>query len=107
VTAEINVQDHAFERVSVDLVEAHDELLRGRDALVTAAQDLVADGWRGVAADQYADAWDEWAAGADRVLRSLLDLTGAMRYAHGELSSADDDAGSTTTRLRSRLAGGS
>jgi uncharacterized protein YukE len=103
VTAEINLQDDAFDRARQDVVETHDDVRRRRDALSQAARGLLADGWRGVAADQYADAWEEWERGAELVLRGLLDLTAAMNVAHGELSASDTQAGLGAAYLRARL----
>jgi uncharacterized protein YukE len=103
VTGEINLQDRAFDRARQDVVDSHDDLRRRRDALSQAARGLLADGWRGVAADQYAEAWDEWERGAELVLRGLVDLTAAMNVAHGELATSDAEAGLGAAYLRARL----
>ena len=103
MTVEIQLQEGAFAWARREVVEAHDELRRGRDALREDARELMAAGWRGVAADQYADAWTDWEEAAELVLRSLLELGEAMRVAHGGLSMSDSEAGHGVGRLVARL----
>jgi WXG100 family type VII secretion target len=105
VTGEISLQDSAFVRARRDVVDTHDSLRHRRAGLSDEAPALVADGWRGAAADQYARAWADWEQGAELVLRSLNDLTRAMEAAHEVLSASDAEAALRAGCLRGRLEG--
>ena len=79
-----------------------DGLRRGATTLARGAGDLFG-GWRGVAAGQYARAWQEWEEGVDRVLLALLSLTGAMDVARAGLAASDEEAAGRASRLGGRL----
>lgn len=103
MTGGITLQHGAFEHARQEVLDAHDELRHRRDTLSQAARRLFADGWLGVAADEYSHGFEEWERGAELVLRALLDLTAAMNVAHRELTVSDHGAGLGAAYLRERL----
>lgn len=104
MSVRIGLDGDAFGRARGEVVAAHHDLERGAASLWQGARDLLG-GWRGVAAGQYARAWAEWEDGTARVLRSLLDLSGAMEVARGRLGGSDAEAAARASYLRSRLEG--
>jgi uncharacterized protein YukE len=102
VAVRIGLDDGAFVRARQEIAASHDGLRRGAMSLCRSAGELL-EGWRGVAAGQYARAWEEWEQGTGRVLASLLDLTRAMDLARAELEASDDEAAGRAAYLRARL----
>jgi uncharacterized protein YukE len=97
------MEDPVFERARRQVVEAHDELERGRRALSSQARELFADGWRGPAAGEYARAWAQWESGAGQLIGALPSLAAAMGAARVELVDADSAVAAQSSRLRARL----
>ncbi len=90
-------------RAQSDVRRIAGELRAERDRVSGRVRTLVTSGWSGVAADQYADGWDDWHSGADELLRALDtigDLMGAVRQA---IEETDDASASATQLLVSRL----
>jgi WXG100 family type VII secretion target len=77
------------------LTDVSDELRTELAALRNEMDSLFSAGWRGQAANGFAQGWDEWQAGAGDVLTALRDMadllgTTGRNYAASDQSAADD-----------------
>lgn len=105
MTGQITVWEPALAQARSEVVDIHDELAGVRSRLSRRAADLVADGWQGPAAGQYARAWDDWEQASGDVLGALLALSTAMAVAYAELVAADTSVAAAASRLSARLGG--
>lgn len=85
------------------LRDGADRLAADRDRAAYDVDSLLAAGWRGAAADAFADAWADWLAGARDVLDGLHALTAAVEATHRDLGAADVDATARSRHLSERL----
>lgn len=77
------------------LTDISDELRTELTTLRTEMDALFSAGWRGQAANGFAQGWDEWQAGAGDVLAALRDMadllsTTGRNYAASDQSAAGD-----------------
>jgi WXG100 family type VII secretion target len=77
------------------LTEISDELRTEMGTLRTEMDALFSAGWRGQAANGFAQGWDQWQAGADDVITALRDMadllsTTGRNYATTDQSAADN-----------------
>jgi len=83
-------------RIAADLTAEREKLAGSVAALLT-------DGWTGIAAAEYGEAWADWREGADQVLAALGEISRAMGVARSELVTSDDDAAGRSETLSARL----
>ena len=88
----------------VTQVEAAAARLRhDRDAASHQVDALLEGGWRGAAADAYAEGWAEWHAGAEQVLAGLETMTRLLDAVEVSFIGSDDGVGSVVDRIAARL----
>lgn len=100
---EIRLGHPALDRAVAEVDTGADSLGSTRRRAATHVGRLLDGGWSGAAADSFADAWEEWLAGADQVLDGLRSIGAALELTGRELMTADATAGGTTARLTERL----
>jgi WXG100 family type VII secretion target len=94
----INLQDEAFDRGRADVREAAERLRTARDRADRRVTGFVRAGWRGVAADAFADAWEEWRAAAADVEQGLSRMAELMDGTQRDLHARDVLAAATLDR---------
>jgi WXG100 family type VII secretion target len=95
--------DHeAFRGAVADLRAAADRLEAHRDRAARSVDALLAT-WSGAAAASYAAGWEDWCAGADRVLAGLTAMTRLLQAVDADLETVDLAAGTDLGRLTGRL----
>ena len=99
------VLDHApYDRCRCAVAAASERLAADRDRIDARVTGFLAAGWRGRAADSFADAWAEWTEAAAGV-RDGLAATAALLDAVGrDLVAQDDAAAATIDGVSARLA---
>jgi WXG100 family type VII secretion target len=79
----INLDDAAFDRGRADIREAAHRLRTARDRADRRVTGFVGAGWRGLAADAFVDAFDDWRLAARRVedgLTTMAELKAATQH---------------------------
>jgi WXG100 family type VII secretion target len=102
------VLDHApYDRCRGAVAAAAERLAADRDRTDARVRDLLAAGWRGRAAESFADAWADWTAAAGDVADSLATMAALLDAVHRDVTAQDDRAsaslGAVTARLAERL----
>lgn len=99
----ISASHHAFRSTVGELGSAAARLRADRDRAVRQVEALLESGWGGPAATAYAAGWEEWTAGAGRVLEGLLAMQGLLEAAGADLTATDAGAAGSLARLAARL----
>jgi WXG100 family type VII secretion target len=95
--------DHlAFRSAVADLRAAADRLSADRDR-ATRSVDALLGGWTGTVARAYGSGWDEWCAGAARVLDGLTAMATLLEATSADFAHVDEAVGSDLARLAGRL----
>jgi WXG100 family type VII secretion target len=95
--------DHtAFRSTVADLRAAADRLRSDRDRAARSVDGLLGT-WTGTVATSYATGWDEWCAGAARVLDGLTAMAALLEAADADFVTTDGVADSDLARLSRRL----
>ena len=95
--------DHtAFRDTVADLHDAAARLTASRDRAARSVDGLLGS-WRGSAATTYAEGWDDWRHGADRVLDGLRTMAALLDAVDADLTTTDATSGDSLTRLTARL----
>jgi WXG100 family type VII secretion target len=89
----INLDDAAFDRGRADVREAAHRLRAARDRADHRVTGFLQAGWRGTAADAYADAFDDWRRAARRVEDGLTAMAELMDVAQRDLHARDAAVG--------------
>ena len=96
--------DHAaFDAALRDVRDAADELQRTRDQAARQVDSFLQDGWTGLAAESFADAWADWRRAADDVHGQLVTIGDLLDATHQELSASDHGADAALDRVGGRL----
>ncbi|MFC6287616.1 WXG100 family type VII secretion target [Nocardioides sp. GCM10027113] len=96
--------DHAsFDRTVADLRATADELRATQRRLEDEATTFLDGGWRGAAADSFAEGWAEWRAGAADVLDGLAAMAALLAATHRDLTSTDLAAGAGLDAVAARI----
>ncbi|QNG17768.1 WXG100 family type VII secretion target [Rhodococcus triatomae] len=98
--------DHSLE-VSVERLQAASSFVGGRaddlrtdlDALTKAVEDLLDDGWQGVAAEAFSAAWEEWRDGARQVSEAFAESSVLLSDTAGAYEDQDQDHATAITSL--------
>ena len=99
----INSDFAEMQSASALIAEIAEALTREKARMQTQVDSLVTAGWVGQAADQYAQAWQEWVEGADRVLAALRAESGLIAQQRGDFMTTDDGVTGTMSQLSGRL----
>ncbi|WP_256990986.1 WXG100 family type VII secretion target [Rhodococcus sp. 06-235-1A] len=80
-------------RATVAEVEAKADTLaqRLRTLDKTVGDELLVDGWQGIAASAYDESWIEWRHGAENIIGALRDLAQLLRAAADDYEQTDND----------------
>jgi WXG100 family type VII secretion target len=95
--------DPAQLSIGADAVEDRAADMAARRAQIEAWVDALLADWPGVAADRFAQLWEEWREGADGVIAGLASSAGALRSARDDVSLADTSSSDTHSLLSRRL----
>lgn len=74
------------------LTEISDQLRAELGTLRTEMDALFSTGWRGQAADGFAQGWDEWQSGATDVLTALRDMADLLGTTGRNYATTDESA---------------
>ncbi len=88
----ITVSHDDFATAVTGVREAAGQLGERRDRVCREVDSLVDGGWRGAAADSFAEAWEDWRRAAQRVLDGLTDMGTLLDAAHRDLSDRDEQS---------------
>jgi WXG100 family type VII secretion target len=100
---ELALERRAAARAQVDVLRIADELRAERDRVSGRVGTLVASGWAGVAADQYAAGWDDWHEGAQALMSALGALGDLMGEVRAAIETTDQGAADASRLLAARL----
>lgn len=92
-----------MQRASELIAEIADLLGQEKARAHEQVEALTTAGWEGEAARQYADAWRDWADGADRVLDALRAESGLIAAQRASFMSTDGAVAGGMARLQGRL----
>lgn len=99
----IQVDHDAFRTGVADIGDAGELLRRARDDIDRDVDQLLREGWSGVAARSFADGWTDWQAAADDVLEGLLAMGGLLTAVHADLTERDLDSSSSLDQTARRI----
>ena len=85
----ITLDDAAFDRGRADVREAARRLRTARDRADHRVTGFVHAGWRGTAADAFADAFDDWRVAARRIEDGLTAMAELMDVTQRDLHAQD------------------
>ncbi|GAA2143380.1 hypothetical protein GCM10009844_15810 [Nocardioides koreensis] len=88
----INVSHDDFATAVTDVSAAASRLGDRRDRICREVGTLLDGGWRGAAADSFAEAWEEWRRATQHVLDGLVAMGTLLDAAHRDLSDRDGQA---------------
>lgn len=95
--------DHEeFRDAVVGLHDAAARLTTCRDRAARSVHGLLGS-WRGTASSSYAEGWEEWRSGADRVLDGLTTMAGLLEAVSADLGATDTSSADSLGRLIARL----
>ena len=94
----------AFSAGLADVRAARAELDHHCSAIGREVGALLDSGWRGAAADSFAEAWADWLVGATQVREALASIESSLAFSSRALAGSDDLAAAAVRRLRARLA---
>ena len=100
---ELSADHPAFRAAISDVIAAADRLRDDRDRVARQVDVLLDGGWSGPAATAYAEGWDDWCAGAERVLDGLVTMGRLLDAVHRDLTERDLGARTGLDRLAARL----
>ena len=100
--------DHSvFDTAVGDVREVAAQLEQTRTDAARRVDSFLRDGWSGLAAEAFAEAWTDWAAAAGDVRAGLADIAELLDATHADLTARDHDSadglGVVAARLRDRL----
>jgi WXG100 family type VII secretion target len=102
VMGTLNADHSAFRSTVADLRTAAEQLSSDRDRAARSVDALLGT-WSGTVATAYAAGWEDWRAGADRVLAGLTAMARLLEAVDADLTAVDLAAGSALGRLAARL----
>lgn len=85
----VSLHDGAFDRGRSDVRDAAHRLRTARERADQRVTGFVHAGWRGVAADAFVDAWDDWRIAATDVEQGLVAMAGLMEATQRDLHALD------------------
>ena len=92
-----------MQRASELIAEIADLLVQEKTRAHAQVEALTTAGWEGAAARKYADAWRDWADGADRVLDALRAKSGLIATQRASFIGTDGAVSDGMARLHGRL----
>jgi WXG100 family type VII secretion target len=99
---EITADHTVFHATVADLRRAADRLEAHRERAARSVDALLRS-WSGTVATAYAEGWEDWCTGADRVVAGLTAMARLVEAVDADLASVDLAAGSDLDRLAARL----
>ncbi|MFA6299803.1 MAG: WXG100 family type VII secretion target [Nocardioides sp.] len=99
----INLIHEAMRTAKADVAHASTELHAGRTAADRAVSEFLGSGWTGVAADAFAEAWDDWLVAADEVKAGLDSMELLLDAFHRDLTQQDDASQLALDTLSQRI----
>ncbi len=86
----IRLQDEAFDQGLRAVRDAVERIRTARDRADRQVSGYVREGWRGLAADAFTAAWQEWCSAARDTERGLAAMADLMDAAQRDLHTCDD-----------------
>ena len=102
-TLTINLHDDAFDRGRGDVREAAHRLRTARDKADQRVTGFVHAGWKGVAADAFVSAWDDWRIAATDVEQGLVAMAELMDATQRDLHAQDASSQAHLDAVASRI----
>ena len=96
--------DHGDFATTVTELRAAASRLGERRARICREVDALLDGgWRGPAAESFAESWEDWSRAAQRVLDGLVEMGDLLDAVHGNLTDQDDQTGLRLDTIAGRV----
>lgn len=96
--------DHAaFRTAARDIDRAGESLHRARTGIDHDVDQLLGEGWSGIAAQSFAEGWQQWGEAADDVLDGLLAMGRLLTAVHLDLTERDLDAEDGVDEIARRI----
>ena len=96
--------DHpAFTAAVGDVRAGADTLHEARRHLAREVDGLLDAGWKGVAADAFAEGWADWQQAAGDALAGLVAMGQHLDAVHADLATRDADSGAALGRVAQRI----
>lgn len=99
----INLLHEAFTKGKSDVHQGALRLRDDRDDIDRQVSGFLRDGWTGVAADSFVEAWDDWKVAATDVLEGLESMGALLRAAHIDFVTQDEDAQHRLDQISARI----
>ena len=100
---DIRLEHPEFRASVADLEHACDLIATARARASAHVGSLLDESWSGRAAASFADAWEDWLAASDVVVRSLSSLAEVLGDVHGVITAVDTCNASALDRVAGRL----
>lgn len=99
----IELIHQAFNKGKSDVREAAGRLTKDRDDIDRRVSGYLGQGWTGIAADSFVDAWDDWKLAATDVLEGLVAMGELMQAAHTDFIEQDDASQQKLDAISARI----
>jgi WXG100 family type VII secretion target len=103
----LQLEHDTFEATIGEVRDAAEQLHEARARIGADVDSLLHGGWRGVAAQAFADGWADWRAGAQDVLDGLVAMGQLLDAVHVDLTERDLESqvalGAVSARIVDRL----
>lgn len=88
----LQLEHGTFEATIAEVRDAAEQLREARARIGADVDSLLHGGWRGVAADAFAEGWADWRTGAQDVLDGLVAMGQLLDAVHLDLTERDLDS---------------
>lgn len=93
----------AFNKGKSDVREAAGRLTTDRDNIDRRVSGFLGQGWTGVAADSFVEAWDDWKVAATDVLEGLVAMGELLDAAHTDFINQDEGSQQKLDQISARI----
>lgn len=101
--SEVRLVHEAMTRAISETRAARQRLSSDRRAAQRSVDSFLGSGWRGVANDAFADAWNEWLDSADRVEDGLEAMAELLQAHHRDMVEQDEKAERAMNQVAARI----
>jgi WXG100 family type VII secretion target len=99
----INLTNEAFNKARSDVREGAGRLTKDRDDIDRRVSGFLGDGWVGVAADSFIEAWDDWKVAATDVLDGLVAMGELLDATQKDFNAEDEESQRKLDAVSSRI----
>ncbi|MGH3348737.1 MAG: WXG100 family type VII secretion target [Nocardioides sp.] len=99
----INLTHEAMQRAQSDVRRAAERIAHDRKRADLQVTGFLGSGWTGVAADAFADAWEDWKIAADQVELGLDSMAELLAAVHRDLLHQDEESQRSLDQISQRI----